>query len=112
MSELDRRFAPAYRPSPGGVYPALAALVGEGLLELSGAAGRRQIYQVTEGGRAALAQRRGLLAAFEVRTGARLGTSLSLDDAIERLRVRVAEVAERVDVEEIERALDHAASSI
>jgi DNA-binding PadR family transcriptional regulator len=31
MSELARLFGPAYRPSPGGVYPAVKSLVVQGL---------------------------------------------------------------------------------
>ena len=33
LGELDRRFAPAYRPSPGSVYPALSAFRAERLVE-------------------------------------------------------------------------------
>ena len=114
MSELDRLFRPHYRPSPGGVYPALTALVGEGLVAEREVepSGRRRVYRISPSGRRALSQRRAVIAAFEVRTGVRLGLDDPVADAIERLRTRIMAVAERVEPEVLEEVLDRAAEDI
>src|SRR5688500_19542042 len=72
LAELER-LLPGYRASPGSVYPALAGLVEEGLLEAvtDDRHARRKSFRITATGRKALQQRAGLLAALEVRTGAR-----------------------------------------
>lgn len=111
LSELGR-VLPSYRPSPGSVYPALAALVEEGLLESSSESGRRRVYRITRVGRDALARRRAALAAFEVRTGARLGLQEVAEAALDRLRARVLEVAERVEPDRLEKILDGAARAV
>jgi len=111
LAELAR-VLPSYRPSPGSVYPALAALVEEGLVETAGDSGRRRVYRITRVGRDALARRRSALAAFEVRTGARLGTREDAEAALDRLRARVLAVAERVDPDRLDSILDSAAREV
>ena len=78
LAELEARFAPLYRPSPGSVYPALASLEEEGLIEATADAGRR-VFTLTDVGRTALTERESLLASFEARTG----VSVSPDGATE-----------------------------
>lgn len=97
-SELER-VLPGYRPSPGAVYPALAALVAEGLLQATDDDEhvRRRSFEITAAGRAALERRRSALAAFEVRTGARLSNGSVVDAALDHFRVRVMRVVERLD---------------
>lgn len=53
---LETRFLGLYTPSPGTVYPRLAALEQEGLVTVSVADGRK-IYRLTDAGRAELAER-------------------------------------------------------
>ena len=50
MSDIEERSAGAWRPSPGAVYPALAQLADEGLIEGEESAGRRT-FTLTEAGR-------------------------------------------------------------
>jgi DNA-binding PadR family transcriptional regulator len=50
MSEIEERSGGAWRPSPGAVYPALAQLADEGLIEGEESGGRRT-YSLTEAGR-------------------------------------------------------------
>src|SRR5947209_17173109 len=71
MAELTRLFAPAYRPSPGTVYPAIDALEAEGLIAGEDVASRT-VYRLTDVGRGALEDRFEKLAEIELRTGARL----------------------------------------
>jgi DNA-binding PadR family transcriptional regulator len=50
MSEIEERSGGAWRPSPGAVYPALAQLADEGLIEGEESAGRRT-FRLTDAGR-------------------------------------------------------------
>src|SRR5947208_16612159 len=85
MSELTRLFGPAYRPSPGTVYPAVDALEAEGLLDGDAHDGRTT-YRTTEAGDEALAERADALAALEQRTGVRVRESDSLEPTLARVR--------------------------
>lgn len=49
MSEISERSGGAWRPSPGAVYPALAQLADEGLIEGEESAGRRT-FRLTQAG--------------------------------------------------------------
>jgi len=51
MQEVEERSGGAWRPSPGSVYPALAQLEDEGLVEMTEAEGRKD-FSLTEEGRA------------------------------------------------------------
>src|SRR4249919_384390 len=50
MSEIEERSGGAWRPSPGAVYPALAQLADEGLIEGEESGGRRT-FSLTDAGR-------------------------------------------------------------
>lgn len=56
ITELSDRFAGTYRPSAGTVYPRLARLEEEGLVERE-SSGRREVYRLTAAGRQELAER-------------------------------------------------------
>jgi DNA-binding PadR family transcriptional regulator len=62
MQEIEQRSGGAWRPSPGSVYPALAQLEDEGLVQLEEREGRRT-YSLTEAGRTYVEERRGELVA-------------------------------------------------
>jgi DNA-binding PadR family transcriptional regulator len=111
MAELERRFGPGYRPSPGSIYPALAALEVEALVDAA-PDGDRKRYVLTTLGHDALAARAGLLAEIEARTGARLTGSETLQPALDRFVARVREVAGDVDLEVLEQYLDDAADGV
>ena len=111
MSELARLFGPRYRPSPGSVYPAIEALEAEGLVEGESRAGRTT-YRATAAGADALAERADDVAALEVRTGARVRDSESLEPTLERFKARLAPLSGHVDAKAVAAILDRAAAKI
>lgn len=64
ITALSDRFGGTYRPSPGTIYPRLARLEDEGLVQRT-EDGRKGTYALTEAGRREVAERRGDLAALE-----------------------------------------------
>ena len=110
LGELSRRFAPTYRPSPGGVYPALAALRTEGLIKQ--AAGRGSEYRLTARGRSLLAEKRELLDQIDIRTNSAPEFGATLQPTLDRLVARVAELRNRVDRAAIEHILETATSAL
>jgi DNA-binding PadR family transcriptional regulator len=112
MGELARLFGPAYRPSPGSVYPAIKALTEEGLLSQESSDGKVR-YRATAQGAQAVDVRRDELVALEERTGVRLDPA---DDRLERSLTRfvsrVRALAGRVDPDRAARLIDDAAEQI
>ena len=111
IAELDRLFGPVYRASPGGVYPALTALVEERLMTAT-ADGRGKRYDLTARGRTALDQRRRQLAALEARVGVDVRGINELQAHLEQFEARVMNVSGRVDVAAAAKVLDAAAEEI
>ncbi len=111
MGELDRLFGPGYRPSPGSVYPAVEALHAEGLL-IGEVGDGRTTYRATAAGGAALAARGDALAALELRTGARLAHTDSLEPVLARFKARLAPLSGHVDREAVAAVLERAAVEI
>ena len=60
MREVEQRSSGAWRPSPGSVYPALAQLEDEGLIEPSDAE-QGKAFALTDAGRRYVAEQRGRL---------------------------------------------------
>lgn len=56
IKELEDRFAGAYSPSPGTVYPTLTMLEDIGYASASTDEGGRKVYSITDAGRAYLAE--------------------------------------------------------
>ena len=110
MAELEAVFGATYTPSPGSIYPALASLEAEGLVEADEVVGKR-VYAVTPLGSEALARRGAMLAAVEARTGARLPGG-GLEPALSRLVARTRALPSDVDPAEVERVLDEAGDRI
>ncbi len=108
MGELTRLFAPAYRPSPGGVYPALRALVDERMVEEAPSEGAATTYRITPRGDRVLDDRRDELAAIEHRTGRQLVGDVALDGTLARVGARVRALAGRLPDAEITRELEAA----
>ena len=111
LAELERLFGPSYRPSPGGVYPALNALVAERLLTVE-RDGRAKRYVLTELGRDALARRSRQLAAIEARTAVDLEGDATLRIALEQLNDTVTKCAGDVDVAALCKVLAEATDEI
>jgi DNA-binding PadR family transcriptional regulator len=64
IQALSERFGGTYSPSAGTIYPRLAKLEEEGLVTKS-TDGRKTVYEITDAGRAELAEREGELDAIE-----------------------------------------------
>lgn len=113
MSELGRLFGPAYRPSPGSVYPAMKSLASEGLVSTDAEGSR---HAATEAGVAAVEARRGDLARLELRTGVslghRLGADAEIDQALERFASVVRAAADRVETEALASTVEHCARQV
>jgi DNA-binding PadR family transcriptional regulator len=111
LRELELRFAPSYRPSPGSVYPALSALRAEGLVEQVSGPGKAA-YRVTGHGRRLLADQREVLHRVEKRTSTVLQGDASLQANLARFTARISKLSGRVDRAAVERVLDNAAKAI
>lgn len=111
IAELERVFGPAYRPSPGGVYPALNALVAERLLATD-TDGRGKRYRLTKLGVQALDSRRKQLAALEQRTGTSLRDDTSLRPELDCFSQQVMKLSGRVDPQDVARILDETVTKI
>lgn len=109
LAELEARFAPRYTPSPGSVYPALAALEEEELIEVVAEGGRR-VYAVTDLGRRALEDREQILAGLEARTGVSVSPDGAVDAALASFVRRVRAAAP--PAEELRAVLDATAARI
>lgn len=57
MKFIEDRYHGFYKPSPGAIYPALRALLRQGLVEVSGEE-RRKTYRISRKGKAYLRSRR------------------------------------------------------
>ena len=111
LGELERHYAPNYRPSPGSVYPALSALRAEQLVEHAEGKGKGQ-YQITSRGRRMLAQQRDVLERIEARTLPAANSEESLQAILARFAARVSKLSGHVDRAAVERILDAAANAI
>jgi DNA-binding PadR family transcriptional regulator len=111
LGELELRFAPSYRPSPGSVYPALSALRAEGLIEQVAGPGKAT-YRVTADGRRLLVDQRRVLQRVEERTSTVLESDASLQASLARFSARIRKLSGRVDRAAVERVLDNAAKAI
>lgn len=111
LDELSRLFRPNYQPSPGGVYPALKALLDEGLIAVDGSNKRRE-YRLTSAGRKALDQRSIALADIENRTGIVLSPNEGLEAVLARFSSKVLEYEGHVSRDKVEEVLDAAAKKI
>lgn len=111
MGQLERLFGPAYRASPGSVYPALKALAAEGLVAVE--AGSDPVrYRSTSAGQQAVADRRHELVRLEERTGARFATTDEVERALGRVSERVRSLGGRVDPAPVVRVLHAAAEQL
>jgi DNA-binding PadR family transcriptional regulator len=111
LGELERRFAPTYRPSPGSVYPALSALRAELLVKQVSGQGKAT-YRVTARGRRLLADQREGLQRIEDRTSSVLESDASLQADLARFTARIGKLSGRVDRAAVERVLENAAKAI
>ena len=111
MGELERRFGPAYRPSPGSVYPRCLRFAPSSSSPRNPVSGKGA-YRVTASGRRMLADQRDMLTRVESRTSAQLAPDVSLEPVVARFAARVSKFSGRVDRAAVERILDTAAKAI
>ena len=111
LGDLERRFGPVYRPSPGSVYPALSALRAEQLIEQVSGEGKAS-YRATARGRRMLADQRAVFGRIEARTSAALMSDASLQLVLDRFVARISKLSGRVDRADVERILDSAAKAV
>ncbi|MEP6625043.1 MAG: helix-turn-helix transcriptional regulator [Acidimicrobiia bacterium] len=111
LGELERQYAPNYRPSPGSVYPALSALRTERLVEPAPSE-RKGPYRVTTKGRRMLAAQRDVLERIEARTSSSAETIASLQPSLAQFAARINKLSGRLDRAAVERILDAAAKAI
>jgi DNA-binding PadR family transcriptional regulator len=82
IQDLEHRFNGLYSPSAGTVYPRLAKLEEEGLVERTDE-GRKAVYRITEAGRAEVRERQDDLSSLES------DLDLSVRELAEQVRSRV-----------------------
>jgi DNA-binding PadR family transcriptional regulator len=82
----------AWRPSPGSVYPALAALQAEGLISTTGE-GRRTEFELTADGRAYVGEHASEMAAVWEEVSEEAGVSLELRTSIGKLMGAVHQIS-------------------
>jgi DNA-binding PadR family transcriptional regulator len=111
LGELDRLFSPGYVPSPGSVYPAVAALSRSGLIEASDDEGKKR-YQLTQAGKQALATRHGQLSAIEVRCGVNLPGHSGVEAELRRLEAAVTAASSHANPAALLRILRTATSQV
>jgi DNA-binding PadR family transcriptional regulator len=79
---LENRFHGLYAPSAGTIYPRLARMEADGLITHT-ATGGRKVYDITEAGRAELAQRSGELVQLEDEIHASVADLAALAEEVE-----------------------------
>jgi DNA-binding PadR family transcriptional regulator len=94
IQELSQRFGGTYAPSAGTVYPRLTRLQEEGLI-VARSDGRRTVHEITDAGRALVAERRDDLTALQAEVDEsvqRLASDVrtSVNDAMRALRADLA----------------------
>lgn len=109
MQELGRLLGRRYRPSPGSIYPALASLEAEGLIEGKEDGGRR-VYELTGEGASAYTRRADRVERLEARLGVRIG--FGIDVILARFARRVYEAARGLDESVVEDVLERTADRL
>jgi DNA-binding PadR family transcriptional regulator len=104
MSEIEERSGGAWRPSPGAVYPALAQLADEGLIEAEESGGRRTFSLTAEGRRYVEENPRQARAAWESMTEAGPGEMPGLFVQAARLGGSIVQVAREGTPEQVQAA--------
>jgi DNA-binding PadR family transcriptional regulator len=104
MSEIEERSGGAWRPSPGAVYPALAQLADEGLIEAEESGGRRTFSLTAEGRRYVEENPQQARPAWESMTEAEPGEMPTLFASAARLAGSIVQVAREGTPEQVQAA--------
>jgi DNA-binding PadR family transcriptional regulator len=115
MEEIERRSDGAWRPSPGSIYPALAQLEDEGLIQAEESAGRRS-FQLTDEGRAYVDENRDALGSPWEEAGEEVPSDFvdlrSLIAQVGMATIQVAQSGDEQQVAEAKRILSDARKSL
>jgi DNA-binding PadR family transcriptional regulator len=104
MEEIERRSDGAWRPSPGSIYPALAQLEDEGLIQAEESAGRRS-FQLTDEGRAYVDENRDALGSPWDEAGEEVPSDfVDLRTLIAQVGMATIQVAQSGDEEQVAEA--------
>ena len=104
MEEIERRSDGAWRPSPGSIYPALAQLEDEGLIQAEESAGRRS-FQLTDEGRAYVDENRDALGSPWEEAGEEVPSDfVDLRTLIAQVGMATIQVAQSGDQEQVAEA--------
>jgi DNA-binding PadR family transcriptional regulator len=107
IQEIERRSDGVWKPSPGAVYPALAQLEDEGLVEpaVLEAEGGRKVFTLTERGRTWVAEHaREVEAPWDVARGSVSSEVRDAHDALGQLGAALVQVLHTGNAEQVERA--------
>jgi len=110
IGALGKAFGPAYSPSPGSIYPALAGLERAGLVRGEDVDGTKR-YALTEVGADALESRAEELGRIELRTGTYLRDS-DIWMEVARLDAALRNAEGTVDPELLRRVVRRARTSV
>jgi DNA-binding PadR family transcriptional regulator len=115
MEEIERRSDGAWRPSPGSIYPALAQLEDEGLIQAEESAGRRS-FQLTDEGRAYVDENRAALGSPWEEAGEEVPSDFvdlrTLIAQVGMATIQVAQSGDEQQVAEAKRILGDARKSL
>ena len=115
MEEIERRSDGAWRPSPGSIYPALAQLEDEGLIQAEESAGRRS-FQLTDEGRAYVDENRDALGSPWEEAGEEVPSDFvdlrTLIAQVGMATIQVAQSGDEQQVAEAKRILSDARKSL
>jgi len=115
MEEIERRSDGAWRPSPGSIYPALAQLEDEGLIEAEESAGRRS-FRLTDEGRTYVDENRDALGSPWEEAGGEVPSDFvdlrTLIGQLGMATLQVAQSGDEAQVAEAKRILGDARKSL
>jgi DNA-binding PadR family transcriptional regulator len=104
MQEIEHRSDGAWRPSPGSIYPVLAQLEDEGLVR-TGELGGQRVHELTDAGRAWLADRDDdARAPWDVVTEEGGSGPRQLMKLVREVAIAATQVVKAGDEEQVERA--------
>lgn len=104
ITELESRTGGAWKPSPGAVYPTLAALEDEGLIAVTDSDGKK-VYHLTESGREYLGTLSEGPAPWEAFRGGPGSSKHELMDQFKQLAIAVRQVGMGGSATEVEKTL-------
>jgi DNA-binding PadR family transcriptional regulator len=105
MQEIEERSDGRWRPSPGSVYPALAQLEDEGLIQAAEEAGTK-LFEITDAGRAVLEERGERAAPWEFEDDPSMYPQVEVRSLIKQVGIAAWQVVQAGDEAQVKRARD------